>query len=98
VSTFVHGHRRHPDWGGKESPTYSSWRSMRKRCTDPSRRDFKWYGARGITFDPRWESFEVFLADMGEAPSHGYDLSRLDHARGYCADNCVWTPREENRW
>jgi len=82
---LTHGHTTKR----KPSPTYNSWASMRARCSDPARANYKHYGGRGITVDPRWDSFENFLADMGERPE-GFTLSRRDHAKSYSPENCMW--------
>lgn len=80
---FVHGH---VGKGGRHrSYTYNSWRAMRERCTNPKRSHCR----RGITYDPRWDSFESFLMDMGERPP-GCELSRRDHDAPYCLLNCEW--------
>lgn len=87
----THGHTLN----GKRSPTYNSWRSMRRRCNSPNYRQYNLYGGRGITICPRWDSFENFLADMGERPE-GTSLDRIDHDGNYEPSNCRWaTPKEQ---
>lgn len=83
----VHGHSK--GRGGYGTPTYSSWHSMHDRCKRPSHKSYADYGGRGITICDRWESFENFLADMGERPK-GRTLSRMDNERGYEPGNCCW--------
>jgi hypothetical protein len=66
---------------------------MRQRCANP--RDKAWpnYGGRGITVDPRWDSFAVFIADLGPSPSPKHSLERVDNNLGYGPTNCVWATR-----
>jgi hypothetical protein len=63
---------------------------MRARCRDPKNVAFKHYGGRGIAVCERWrESFEAFLADMGERPE-GTTLDRIRVNEGYEPGNCRW--------
>jgi hypothetical protein len=75
--------------------TYRSWKEMRQRCLNPNSDKWKWYGGRGITISKEWDSFEVFLLDMGERPE-GKSIDRIDSDGNYCKDNCKWsTPKEQ---
>lgn len=86
------GKRTH---GMSDTPTYQSWLSMRARCLNSNNVGYQHYGGRGITIDPRWDSFENFLADMGEKPN-GLTLDRKDVNGNYVASNCRWaTPFEQ---
>jgi hypothetical protein len=70
--------------------TYQSWVAMRARCGNPQNKSFKDYGGRGIAVCERWrESFEAFLADMGERPQ-GMSIDRKDQAGNYATGNCRW--------
>ena len=84
-----HGHRRQDIYGGK-SPTYRSWQSMWTRTRiKPEYAE--------VPIDPRWQSFDSFLVDMGERPL-GTTLNRIKNERGYNKDNCNWaTYREQTR-
>lgn len=74
--------------------TKHSWKSMKSRCDDPAREEYKNYGGRGITYDPRWWWFENFLTDMGLRPQ-GLTLDRVDNNGNYSKDNCRWATWSE---
>jgi hypothetical protein len=83
--------------GKSDSPEWRCWRSMRARCTDPKNQQFPNYGARGIKVCERWaNSFENFLADMGERPSPKHSLDRFPNNDGdYEPGNCRWATQTE---
>ncbi len=87
---YKHGHARK---SGK-SHTYKKWAGMKRRCDNPNERSYARYGGRGISYDPRWSSFENFLADMGECPPN-MTLERLDVDGDYNPENCTWIPPKE---
>lgn len=81
--------------GRTDTPTYRSWCCMKQRCGNPKDPSYGDYGGRGISVCSRWvDSFENFLADMGERPP-GRSLDRADNERGYEPGNCRWATRAE---
>jgi hypothetical protein len=75
--------------------TYSSWSSMKDRCTNPKNVGWHNYGGRGITVCARWlKDFGVFLSDMGLRPE-GLTLGRIDNSGNYEPKNCSWQTRME---
>lgn len=64
VSRSRHGHSRRSGY----SATYRTWCGIRTRCNNPDTRVYEYYGERGITVCDEWDSYEQFLADMGERP------------------------------
>lgn len=78
------------------TPTYRSWTSMRRRCDSPCMPSYPRYGGRGITVCDRWrDSFEAFIADMGERPSPDHSLDRIDNDGNYEPTNCRWATAKE---
>lgn len=81
--------------GMSSTPTYETYRSMRKRCENINDKEFKNYGGRGISVCDEWKTFDVFFADMGVRPD-GSTLDRIDTNGNYCRSNCKWsTPKEQ---
>jgi hypothetical protein len=78
------------------TPTHISWSCMITRCTNPNTRHYPRYGGRGIAVCDRWRnSFENFLADMGERPD-GTTLDRYPNRDGnYEPGNCRWATAKE---
>jgi hypothetical protein len=83
--------------GMHNSRAYIAWVNMKARCNDPNKPQYKDWGGRGITYDPRWNSFENFYADMGDPPE-GMSLDRINNDGPYCKNNCRWeTPDTQRR-
>lgn len=81
----------------KAHPLYNTWVHMKMRCYNPKNPKYRDYGGRGITICDRWlNSFENFLADMGEKPSDKYSIDRINNDGNYEPCNCRWaTPKEQ---
>lgn len=90
------------EWHIKHKESYTSWMAMKQRCNDPKRKDYKYYGGRGISYELRWESFMEFFIDMGDPPTdrltgERLSLDRKDVNKSYGKDNCKWSTRSEQQ-
>ena len=69
---------------------------MKTRCYNKKAKNYKYYGALGISVCERWlNSFEDFLEDMGEAPERT-SLARHQDKGNHEPGNVSWIPRSEN--
>ena len=92
---FNHGHAvMDPD--GRRPVEYTTWLSMKARCTNPRTKNYAYYGGRGITVCERWShDFLAFLSDMGRRPSNKHSLDRINNELGYTPDNCRWATKSQ---
>ena len=94
----THGYARR-DEQGRKSAEYEIWWGIVQRCCDPNAKDYKRYGAVGITICHEWrQSFQAFIAYVGERPSDKHSIDRIKGRLGYQPGNVRWaTPKEQSR-
>jgi len=79
-----------------ETKTFKCWSSMLYRCRNKNSESYKYYGGRGISVCNRWNAFENFLSDVGEAPI-GKSIDRINNNGNYEPNNVRWaTTKEQN--
>lgn len=80
------GYKTH---GMSGSPTHRSWKSIKQRCYNSKNKDFYRYGGRGIVICSGWRnSFQSFLADLGEKPDRSMKIERIDNNGHYSCGHC----------
>lgn len=88
---------------GEFAKEYSAWAHMIQRCYDKNSKDYKSYGAQGISVCNRWRfgednksGFECFLEDVGPSTTKDHSLDRFPNISGnYEPENCQWSTRKE---
>jgi hypothetical protein len=80
--------------GLSNTPTYTTYTAMKKRCYNSNDPAYHSYGGRGISVCDRWlEDFENFLYDMGERPE-GTSIDRINTDGNYELSNCRWATKQ----
>jgi hypothetical protein len=88
--------RTHGQSGKQASREYNAWSEMKRRCLDPKRECYKYYGGRGITIFPGWiNNFSAFFEHIGPCPP-GLELDRIDNNGNYEPGNVRWVTHKVN--
>ena len=86
----------HGDAANDKNSSYGCWHQMITRCENPNNRNYQYYGGRGIKVCERWRnSFKDFAVDMGERPSRGHTLDRIENNGNYEPGNVRWATSGE---
>ena len=90
---------------------YRSWNDMINRCYNKFDKDYQYYGALGITIDPRWFDFGYYLEDIQTLPNFDKkclypNMYQLDKdylqfnipksQRVYSKYTCIWISKIDN--
>lgn len=87
--------RRLSTHNGTYTKTYTIWQDMKRRCENPQRKDYKYYGGRGI--QNKLKSHEDILTAIGPWPGKGYSLDRINNNGHYEAGNLRWATQSQQR-
>lgn len=85
-------------YGERNTPLYNVYSSMKQRCTNPNRWNYKNYGGRGITICKEWMINYVFFRDwaISNGYQYGLELDRIDNNGNYESSNCRFVTTAEN--
>lgn len=85
--------------GLSHHPLNAIWRSMRRRCNNPSNASYQRYGANDIHVCEEWNNFETFYNwAISNGWAAGLSIDRIDNSRGYSPDNCRFvTVKDQSR-
>jgi len=84
----VHGPASRQSW-------FSRWEDMVARCHRPSKKNYKWWGGRGISVCERWrENAWNYYEDVGDPPSSGMTLDRINNDGNYEPKNVRWATKQ----
>ena len=82
--------------GMKSHKFYDLWYQMLYRCENPACKDYRLYGARGISVHESWHDARVFIAwiegHLGPRP-RGHSLDRINNDGNYEPGNVRWATR-----
>ena len=77
--------------GKSHTVEFNAWNAMKGRCYNIRNHAYSHYGGRGIIVCDRWlNSFEHFLADMGQRPTSRHSIDRINNDGNYEQSNCRW--------
>lgn len=92
-----HGDKPRKPTSSSNRRLHAIWVSMRERCRNKTSRNYRFYGAKGITVCQEWQDYIVFrewALSNGYAPN--LTIDRIKTNGPYEPDNCRWVTRADN--
>jgi hypothetical protein len=92
-SPIIHGFAKHY--------LYRTWLGIMHRCYDPKEITYSLYGAKGITVWEVWHNpgrfIPAVLALLGDKPSEGYSIDRINPHGDYVEYNVRWADEKTQK-
>jgi len=79
--------------GASRTVEYRAYQEAKRRCMNPVRPEYPYYGGRGIKF--LFQTFEEFLNDVGAKPSPQHELDRKNNEGHYEVGNVHWVTHSQ---
>jgi len=78
-------------------PLFNIWCGIKRRITNKNRKDYKYYGGRGIKICDEWrKDFKIFYDwAISNGWQQGLEIDRINNNGNYEPSNCRWTTRSE---
>ena len=70
---------------------YKTWSRIVHGAMNPKSKDY----IPGLSLHPPWRDFATFYQDVGQPPGPDMAFTRLDQAKGFYPDNCLWLSKTE---
>lgn len=75
-----------------------AYNNMIRRCYNPNAKDYRFYGAKGISVCDEWkkdkQSFYRWAYKTGY--NNTMTIDRIDSKKNYCPENCRWVDAKTN--
>jgi len=82
----------------KNSKNYHRWEQMKQRCLNPNAPKFNYYGDKGITIFPEWQTsftaYNTYIENLPNADKEGWTIDRIKVDKGYWPDNLRWASKK----
>ena len=76
---------------------FNTWKTIRNRCENPKRKEYKYYGGRGIKLCEEWHKGENFVRwALANGYKKGLEVDRIDNNGNYEPSNCRFVTSKEN--
>lgn len=89
----------HTTHGKRNTRLYRIWSNMLQRCKNPNVKEYKWYGAKGVSVCDEWKNDFQSFYDWAIANGYRDDLSidRINSNGNYNPSNCRWISISEQQ-
>lgn len=82
---------------GNKNRLYTTWLHVKRRCLNKNSKDYKYYGARGISICSEWLNYPSFKQwSLSSGYKDNLTIERINPDKNYSPENCEWITKSEN--